>query len=87
MSDDHAQRRAAVRHGILRYLEQHPRASDTAAGIGERWLPGEGMNEDLGVVESVLDELVDAGLIRLIELPGGARAYGGLRPPEPGSGE
>lgn len=69
-----------MHRGILRYLEEHPRASDTAAGIGERWLPEAGMNEDVGMVESVLDELVDAGRIRLIELPDGGRAYGSVRP-------
>ena len=71
----------------MHYLALHPRATDTAAGICERWLREEGLVEDVGVVEAVLDQMVDDGLVRLIELPGGVRAYGAPDPSPDGSGE
>ena len=83
VSDDYARRTAAVTGAILRYLDEHPRASDTVAGICAWWLPGEGVMEGPELVEEVLEELVKSGRLRPTELPGGARVYG--TPPSGGT--
>ena len=78
VSDELAKRREAVCGAILRYLAEHPRASDTAAGICAWWLPAKGVNEGPELVEGVLEALVAEGRIRPTEVPGGARVYGSL---------
>ena len=83
MSDDYAQRTAAVSGAVLRYLDEHPRASDTVDGICAWWLPGEGVIEGPELVEGVLEGLVDSGRLHPTQLPGGARVYGTLAPAKP----
>jgi hypothetical protein len=79
VSDGEAVRRAAVHVALLRYLAKHPHASDALVGICAWWLPEEGVNEEMSVVEEVLEGLVNRGLIRRHELADGTRIYGSAR--------
>ena len=75
VSDVARQRRTAVRQAVLRYLRNHPRASDSVTGISAWWLPEEGVEEDRTVVEEVLEELAAEALIRRFELPDGTVVF------------
>jgi hypothetical protein len=80
VSDAEAVRQAAVRTALLRYLAKHPHASDSLIGITAWWLPEEGVNEEVSMVEEVLEALVSRGLVRRFELADGTRVYGSGRP-------
>jgi hypothetical protein len=80
VSDAEAVRQAAVQRALLSYLAKHPHASDSLVGITAWWLPEEGVNEEVSVVEEVLEALVARGLVRRFELADGTRVYGSGRP-------
>ena len=48
---------------ILRYLQEHPRAADTANGILEWWLLKQSISEEQSIVEQALKMLVEKNLI------------------------
>ncbi len=48
---------------ILRYLQSHPDAVDSAEGIAQWWLP-EAWCVDVHTVQAALDRMRDQGLIR-----------------------
>jgi len=48
---------------ILRYLQEHPRAADTANGILEWWLLKQSISEQQNLVEQALKMLVEKNLI------------------------
>jgi Fe2+ or Zn2+ uptake regulation protein len=79
--DAETERRAAVRSAILTYLEKHPRASDTIAGIWAWWLRDAGVTATGEVVKQVLDALVEQQCIRRVQLADGTVIYC-ARPPK-----
>lgn len=54
---------SCVAQAILDYLQEHPEAQDTLAGISEWWLAGHEINNRTATVKEALDELRSAGLI------------------------
>jgi hypothetical protein len=48
---------------ILRYLQENPRAADTASGILEWWLLKQSITEEQNVVEAALKVLIEKNLI------------------------
>ena len=61
---------------IARYLEQHPRASDTAEGVLQWWLKGHEFALPLEHVRSALESLVAKGVATRRTLPDGTIVYG-----------
>jgi hypothetical protein len=50
-----------VAQEILRYLREHPAASDTNEGIAQWWLQRQRLEDALATVQSALDRLVEKG--------------------------
>lgn len=75
-----------VRHSVLAYLRSHPQAADTLSGIVNWWLPQQRLETGRRRIEQVLDELVDADLLRRDQLPDGEVLYA-LERREKASGE
>ena len=61
---------------ILGYLAAHPHAIDCIDGIASHWLSSADIHPT--VVQRVLDELADEGLVDRIALSDGRAAYGRL---------
>ena len=80
MVETEAERRAAIRRAVLDYVAKHPRASDALAGICAWWLPKEGVIERAGLVEEVLDALVEEHQLRRVRLADGTLIYSGPEP-------
>lgn len=57
-----------VTDAILRYLEEHPLAADSAEGIAKWWMPA-GWCVDVHIVEAALDRLLSQGLIQRRDNP------------------
>jgi hypothetical protein len=62
-----------ARAGILRYLAQRPKASDSVLGIHRWWLSEPGLAE-LDVLAAV-EPLVREGQLEVRSLPDGSRVY------------
>ena len=60
---------------ILRYLNEHPDAADTANGILEWWLLKQSISEAEDVVKQALDMLVDHNLINFVTSADGRKHY------------
>ena len=60
---------------IIRYLEKYPEASDGIAGIRDFWLGGIPLPKDSYVLDAALDQLVNAGVLKRVKLPGGESIY------------
>ena len=60
---------------ILRYLNEHPEAADTASGILEWWLLKQSISEAEDVVRQALDMLVDRNLINFVTSADGRKHY------------
>ena len=61
---------------LLGYLEDHPNALDTAAGIQQWWLTRRLSQYSVDRVQSALDQLVETGFIQAVVLDDGRSAYG-----------
>lgn len=76
---------------ILRYLREHPHASDNAEGIAKWWIKRQRLEETLEQVQRALDRLVARSLVEPHPGAGGGTRYmfradrGGAA--APGSGE
>ena len=64
-----------VAQKILRYLEEHPRAADTANGILEWWLLKQSISEQQNLVEQALKMLVEKDLILSTTAADGRKHY------------
>lgn len=71
--DECFERVSVAKAGILRYLEQHPKASDSVVGIQRWWLSGHELSE-LDVLAAV-EQLVREGQMEIRRLPDGSRVY------------
>jgi hypothetical protein len=60
---------------IVRYLEEHPGASDGPSGIREFWLGGFRLPTGSQVIDQALDRLVDTAVLTRVALPGGESIY------------
>ncbi|MEW6590777.1 MAG: hypothetical protein AB1418_07050 [Pseudomonadota bacterium] len=67
--------REAIASEILRYLERHPDAADTARGIRIWWLSRMGTGAEQGDVDRVLAELVAAGRIAQVRIDPGIEIF------------
>jgi DNA-binding PadR family transcriptional regulator len=63
-----------IAYDILAYLAENPEAQDTLEGIVEWWLSGQATRSNKGLVEGVLTELVNRGLV-LARRGKGVRTY------------
>ncbi len=70
---------------ILRYLQTHPFASDTAEGIVQWWITRQRVEDTLARVQTALDHLVDASRLEPRAAPDGRVLYL-LRPDDAGQG-
>lgn len=60
---------------VVRYLEDHPDASDGRLGIRDFWLGGFPLPQDSEALDKALDALVDASVLMRVQLPGGETIY------------
>lgn len=61
---------------ILGYLCSYPDAKDTAEGVGNWWLTGEGVDVDAEIVRGSLDYLVKVGWLKATVRHAGVTVYG-----------
>ncbi len=61
---------------ILGYLSSHPDAKDTAEGVGNWWLNGEGISVDVEAVRGSLEYLVKLGWVMATSRHAGVTVYG-----------
>jgi hypothetical protein len=59
----HSNRLSGIAKSILEYLKQHPASADTKEGIARWWVMEQHLQEQVLLVETELDYLVDKGLI------------------------
>jgi hypothetical protein len=78
---------------ILRYLREHPHASDNAEGIAKWWIKRQRLEETLERVQQALDRLVARSLVEPHPSAGGGIRYalrtdrGGAPGPNGGEGD
>jgi hypothetical protein len=60
---------------ILRYLDEHPDAADTAEGVRVWWLLEQVFKESIGDVQHALDQLVSQGAVTRIDRPNMPAVY------------
>jgi Fe2+ or Zn2+ uptake regulation protein len=60
---------------ILRYLREHPQASDNAEGIAKWWIKRQRLEEALHQVQEALDRLVAHSLVDALPSGGGGTRY------------
>jgi hypothetical protein len=59
---------------VERYLEAHPEASDTAAGIAQWWLTRARFGDDPDVLPA-LELLIERGIVERLPLMGGTTLF------------
>jgi Fe2+ or Zn2+ uptake regulation protein len=67
---------AEIQTILLGYLEDHPNALDTAAGIQQWWLMRRLSQYSVDRVQRALDQLVETGFVQAVALDDGRSAYG-----------
>ena len=60
---------------IVRYLESHARAAETAEGVSRVWLGRRSDQASIAQVQEALDLLVESGALERHMLPGGMPVY------------
>ena len=68
---------------LLRYLEQHPGAADTAEGVWRWWLPHGTAEYRESDVHAALEWLAERGLLARSRLPDGRALYAAAGPAPP----
>jgi hypothetical protein len=68
---------------ILRYLREHPQASDNVEGIAKWWIKRQRLEEALHQVQEALDRLVSRSQVEALPTAAGGTRYA-LRP-DPGN--
>jgi hypothetical protein len=64
-----------IEDAVVSYLRNHPDAADTLEGIVLWWLPLQRYEIGKARIERVLAQLIDAGILRGDQLPGGNKLY------------
>jgi hypothetical protein len=64
-----------IEDAVVSYLRNHPEAADTLDGIVSWWLPLQRYEIGRARIEDALTHLVEAGILRRDQLPGGAKLY------------
>ena len=67
--------KSQIAREILTYLEKHPDAQDTLAGIVQGWLSGQGGKHKPAFVHEVVKDLVLEGTILESKTPGSDTVY------------
>jgi hypothetical protein len=67
---------------LLAYLQQHPQAADSLAGVA-RWWVGDDSRFPVESVQRALDSLVDDGALRRERLADGTEWYAAVVPLDP----
>ena len=70
---------------IERYVNDHPRAADTAEGIRGWWIAPQRQGDTLQDVETALDYLVDLRILFRVVLADGSVIYGRAERPNSAS--
>ena len=65
----------AIAEMIERYVRKHPRAIDTAEGIGRWWLTSQHSQDSIELVQNAIDSLVEDGCLTRIQLVDGTVVY------------
>lgn len=60
---------------LARYVDEHPHATDTFAGVRDFWVPALSDAVGADVIQAALDALVAADMLQTRELPGGDVIY------------
>ena len=66
---------AKLKEAILAHLRVSPLAADTAEGVVACWLPSVGFEDAPDLIDEVLDEMVQQGLLVAHTLPDGNTLY------------
>lgn len=66
---------AEIEDAVIRYLRNHPNAADTVDGIANWWLPQQRYETACAQIRQVLVHLVEVGVVRIDNLPGGDELY------------
>jgi hypothetical protein len=61
--------------GLAQYVDEHPHATDTVAGVRDFWVPALSDVVGADVVQAALDALVAADVLQTRKLPGGDVIY------------
>jgi hypothetical protein len=72
---DDASAAREIEQAVIAYLNNHPQAADTLDGIVAWWLPRQRYETARERIASVVDGLVDAGVLRCKALPDGGGLY------------
>jgi hypothetical protein len=79
MAEQHT---AKLAEAIMNYLDCHPNAADSIAGIMQWWLPHDLSSASLDDVQGALDKLIAEHRVTRSLLPGGTELFGRMRSPE-----
>lgn len=74
MTDDDSTKRR-VRQAIVSHVLAYPDVADTPGGIAQWWLPATGFEGAIDLIDEVLAELVDEGILGKRQLPDGGVVY------------
>ena len=64
-----------IERGILRYLQEHPSAKDTAQGIAKWWVTSESQTISHVQLNKVLENLVTKGVLGKLDIRQGTPLY------------
>ena len=70
-----AGRKARLRAALLRHLRAYPLAGDTPEGMVACWIPASDRGDGAQFIGEVIDEMVAAGELAPLNLPGGRVLY------------
>ena len=75
MHDDEDAVTISVAKEIVRYLDVHPQAGDSAEGIAHWWLKRQRVSEAVEDVERALDYLVTKGVLTTVDSSNSGKIY------------
>ncbi len=63
--DEERWRKLEMAEAIMRYLAEHPKASDTLDGIAEWWIMRQQVQVEFSALKKVLSELTESGYLEV----------------------